>query len=82
MVCKKCGSEDVRVEVVTETSLREKKHGALYWICVGWWLKPLLWICFTMPMLIISIFKPKKYKTKTTSKKICVCQKCGKSWSL
>lgn len=80
MRCPKCGSENVTVQVVTEQELKEKKHGALYWICIGWWFKPLMWIFFTMPMLIIAIFKPTKYKTKTHTKKMAVCNTCGKSW--
>lgn len=36
MKCPKCGFENVTVQVVTEQELKEKKHGALYWICVGW----------------------------------------------
>ena len=82
MKCPKCGSENVSVQVVTETKLKEKKHGVLYWIFVGWWLKPLLWFFLTLPMLIIAIFKPKKYETKTSTKKIAVCSSCGKSWSV
>lgn len=80
MRCPKCGSENVTVQVVTEQELKEKKHGALYWICIGWWFKPLMWIFFTMPMLIIAIFNPTKYKTKTHTKKMAVCNNCGKSW--
>ena len=41
MVCKKCGSQNVTVQVVTETKVKEKKHGILWWICVGWWIPPL-----------------------------------------
>lgn len=82
MKCPKCGSEDVTVQVVTEQELKEKKHGALYWICVGWWLKPILWLFLTLPMLIVSIFKPKKYKTVNHTKKIAVCNNCGKSWKV
>lgn len=82
MVCKKCGSENVTVEVTTETQLKEKKHGILYWICIGWWLKPILWFFLTLPMLIIAIFKPKKYKTETKTKKIAVCHSCGNTWKI
>lgn len=80
MVCSKCGSENVTVQMVTETELKQKKHGILYWICIGWWLKPILWIVFTLPMLVIAIFKPKNYKTVSHTKKMAVCNNCGKSW--
>lgn len=65
-----------------QLELKEKKHGALYWICVGWWLKPILWLFLTLPMLVVSIFKPKKYKTVNHTKKIAVCNNCGKSWKV
>lgn len=55
MKCSKCGSENVTVQVVTEQELKEKKHGILYWLCIGWWLKPLLWLFLTLPMIIINI---------------------------
>lgn len=82
MKCPKCGSENVAVQVVTETELKEKKHGVIWWICVGWWWIPIKWLVFTLPALIIAIFKPKKYKTKTSSKKVAVCSNCGHSWNV
>ena len=44
MKCPKCGSENVTVQVVNETELKEKKHGFLWWLCVGWYWVPLKWI--------------------------------------
>lgn len=82
MKCPKCGSESVSVQVVTETELKEKKHGVIWWVCVGWWWIPIKWLVFTLPALIIAIFKPKKYKTKTHTKKMAVCNNCGKSWNV
>ena len=82
MVCPKCQSENVSVSVTTETSLKEKKHGALYWVFIGWWLKPILWFCLTLPMLIIKIFKPKNYKLQNKTQKIAICQSCGHSWNV
>lgn len=82
MKCPKCGSENCSVQVVTETELKEKKHGLIWWLCVGWWWIPIKWLVFTLPALIIAIFKPKKYKTKTHTKKIAVCNSCGKSWNV
>ena len=80
MVCKICGSQNVTVQVVTETKVKEKKHGILWWICVGWWWIPIKWLVFTLPALLIALFKPKKYKTVSHSKKMAVCNNCGKSW--
>ena len=80
MRCPKCGSENVTVQVVTETELKEKKHGIIWWCCVGWYWIPFKWLFLTLPALLVKLFAPKKYKTKTHTKKIAVCNSCGKSW--
>ncbi len=80
MKCKKCGSENVNVQVVTETKLKTKHHGIIYWLLIGWWLKPILWFFLTIPMLIIAIFRPKKQKLKQKQKSMSVCQSCGYKW--
>lgn len=67
----KCKSENVWVQLLSETELKRKHHGLLYWLLIGWWLQPLLWIFFTLPMLIITIFRPGKYQTRTVHKKRC-----------
>jgi hypothetical protein len=68
--------------MVTETNLKEKKHGVIWWLCVGWWWLPIKWLVFTLPALLIALFKPKKYKTETRTKKMAVCNNCGKSWKV
>lgn len=79
MKCPKCASENVNVQMVTETKLK-KKHSVVYWLLIGWWLEPIMWLFFFLPMLIIKIFKPKNYKTKSTHKSMCVCQSCSHTW--
>ncbi len=81
MQCPKCGSENVNVQVVSETHLLTKHHGVVYWLLVGWWWIPLKWIFLTVPALIVKIFRPKKYKTKTKHISKCVCQNCGNTWN-
>lgn len=76
MTCRKCGSNNVNVTMLSE--IRRKKKGFLYWLLIGIWLEPILWIFLTLPMLIFKIFKPSKYKSKVT--KHTVCQNCGHSW--
>lgn len=78
MVCKKCNSTNVNVQLLSET--RKKKKGALYWILIGWWFELFMWLFLTLPWLIIKIFKPDKYKNKVTKR--AVCQDCGFSWEL
>lgn len=80
MKCPVCGSENVTVQIVTETELKNKHHGVVWWLCIGWWLVPIWWLCFTIPALIIKIFAPKKQKLKQHQKSIRVCQNCGHKW--
>jgi hypothetical protein len=81
MTCPKCKGENVNIDVKIETKLK-KKHSVMYWLFIGWWLNPLLWIFLTMPMLIVKIFKPKNYTTKTIEHKMCICQSCGYKWEI
>lgn len=83
MVCPKCGSENVNVQMVTETHLKKKGKGIVWWLTVGWWwwiVEMFLWLFLTLPRLIVAIFKPKNHKIKTTHKSMCVCQNCGNHW--
>ena len=78
MKFKKCGSNNVNIQAVSE--IKKKHHGIIYWIFIGWWLELLMWCFLTLPWLIIKIFKPSKYKTKTH--KEAICQDCGYSWKI
>ena len=64
MLCKKCHSDRIHFTTVNQVHLKNKHHGVIYWLFLGWWLKPLLWFLFTIPMLIIKIFRPRKYRTR------------------
>jgi len=78
MVCSKCGSNNVNVQAVTR--VKSKKHGLLYWMFIGCWLEPIMWLIFTLPWLFIKIFKPKKVTSKV--QKMAICQECGHSWKV
>lgn len=80
MKCPKCGSENVTVQMVSETNLKTKHRSVLWWIFVGWWWLPIKWFFLTVPALIVKLFRPKRYKTTTTHKSMCVCQNCGYHW--
>lgn len=80
MTCPKCKSENVNAQMVTDTQLKQKRHGVIYWIFIGWWLQPILWLVFFFPKLFIAIFAPKKYKLKQQHKAMWVCQNCGHTW--
>lgn len=82
MVCPKCQSTNVNVQVVNEMELKKKHKSVAYWIFVGWWLQPILWLFLTLPMLIIRLFGHKKQKIKNTQKTVCICQNCGNRWEI
>lgn len=77
MKCNKCGSENVRVEVVNEQELKKKKHGWKYWLLFGWLGDIFLWMFFFLPRLIFMLFRPKRYKMENKQKSVAICQECG-----
>lgn len=77
MICPKCGSEKVTVEIATDTTLKTKKRSLAWWIFVGWWWLPFKWFFFFLPALIVKILSPKKYVLHTEHRSVCICQKCG-----
>lgn len=80
MKCPKCGSENINVQMVTDTKLVKKHHGIIWWLLVGWWWIPVKWLCFTFPALIVKIFAPKRQQLKQEHVSMCVCQNCGHHW--
>lgn len=80
MNCPKCGGNHVNVQMVQDMQLKTKHRSIVYWIFVGWWWVPIKWLFFTVPALIIAIFKPKKQKIVTKNVKMFVCQDCGYDW--
>ena len=80
MVCPKCGSANVNVQMVSDTHSKNQYHGCLWWLFVGWWWTFVKWVFLTLPALIFAIFVPRRKKIVTTHKKMCVCQNCGHSW--
>ena len=77
MVCPKCGSNDVNVQVVQETQLTDKHHGIFWWLFIGWWWLPLKWLFFTLPALIVKIFAPKRKKLKQNTKNLLMEHRGG-----
>lgn len=81
MVCPKCGSNNVSIQVINQSHLVTKHHGCLWWLFVGWWWIPFKWLVFTLPAIICKIFGiGKRQKIKNTTYKSAVCQNCGYSW--
>lgn len=81
MKCPKCGSENVTVQAVTETKLVTKHHSFIWWCLVGCWWVPVKWCFFALPALIVKLFRPSRYKTKSKHISKCVCQNCGHMWN-
>ena len=81
ITCPKCGSNNVNVQVVSESQLVTKHHGIIWWLLIGWWWIFIKWLVFTIPALLAAIFIGKRKKMKTVTKKVNVCQNCGHSWN-
>ena len=79
MKCIKCSSENVNIQAVTITK-SSSHHSLVYWVCVGWWLEPIVWICLFLPKLVYELFKPNRIKSKTHSE--AICQNCGYRWKV
>lgn len=82
MNCPKCDSNNIKIDIVVKHQVKRKRKSLLYWLFIGWFVEPLLWIFLTMPKLIYELFKPKKYNVKTQAEKIAVCQNCGHTWKV
>ncbi len=82
MLCPKCGSSSVNIQVINETILKNKHHGILWWLFIGWWWVPVKWIFLTIPALLAKIFIPKRQKAVNRTIKKAVCQNCGYTWDI
>lgn len=104
MRCPKCHSEDIdmqlqqenlggRTVTKTRSKYREKGHGLLWWLFIGWWwwiVDLFLWICLFPIRFVAQLFKRKKYvgsstsvsstKNKVTYRTVCLCKSCGHHW--
>ena len=97
-ICPKCGSNNVSYQVAQTGSIGgiihniggEKRHGVLYWLCVGWWWKPLeLFFRWMLMICTFGILGRKKNKgingktisaSKNINRTMAVCQNCGHTW--
>ena len=81
MVCPKCNSENVNVQI-EQVSSKTKKHGNGCGGIVNNTARAATAVC-TLGMSNL-VWKKSKGGEKTTveNKKVCVCQNCGHSWDL
>lgn len=82
MVCPKCNSSNVSVQVVNEVKLKNAHHSIWWWIFIGFWWIPIKWLCFTLFALIVKIFSHKKQKAVNKTVKKAICQDCGNTWNI
>jgi Zn finger protein HypA/HybF involved in hydrogenase expression len=80
MVCPRCQSANVNVQIATSTRLKNRGRGCVWWLLIGWWLEAFLWIFLTLPRLLIALFAPKRQKVVQKHVSMCVCQNCGYNW--
>lgn len=81
MNCPRCGSERTHAQVVTETKLIDQHHGIIWWVLIGWWWLVIKWFVFTVPALLVAIFKPKRRQVKQKHRTKMVCDDCGHTWN-
>ena len=81
MVCPKCNSENVNVQI-EQVSSKTRKHGNGFGGIVNNTARAATAVC-TLGMSNL-VWKKSKGGEKTTveNKKVCVCQNCGHSWDL
>ena len=81
MVCPKCNSENVNVQI-EQVSSKTKKHGNGFGGIVNNTARAATAVC-TLGMSNL-VWKKSKGGEKTTveNKKVCVWQNCGHSWDL
>ena len=72
--CPRCGGM-MNFQATTYARNRSR-HGVLYWLLIGWWLHPLLWIFLTVPMLLWRIIAPNRRQVACTAT-VAVCQQGG-----
>lgn len=77
MICRRCRSNNVNVQAVTET--KTKRRGIFYWL-FGWIIDLMLWIFLTVPRLLVALFGSRRVVSKTTTQ--AICQSCGHRWKV
>lgn len=96
MNCPKCGSENILIQREQTASLGagtnkvvieepKKSKGCIYWILIGWWWRPICFVCFGWIKPLIGGKKRSGlnlHANKTFNSTVAVCQDCGHSWKI
>ena len=80
MNCPKCNCPNVSINTVSEVK-EKKKRSLLYWLFIGLWLEPLMWLLFGFWKLLFELFR-KKTVVKSKTVTYATCQNCGYRWKV
>lgn len=77
MKCKKCSSENIKIDYVEVSSLTKTNHTSLVRK-----LARLTFIIATCGLWLLISKRKENSRTKVKNQKKCMCQNCGYSWSI
>lgn len=77
MKCKKCGSENVTVQMISENASTRTNHTSILRV----FGRMILIVC-TCGLWIFVPKRKENGKTKFKNKKQAICQDCGHSWNI
>ncbi|PNX51339.1 MAG: hypothetical protein BV456_03565 [Thermoplasmata archaeon M8B2D] len=77
MQCKKCGSENVTIQFINESSTVKTNH-----ISILRKLGRMTLIIFTLGFWLLISKRKENGKIKTKNQKQAICQDCGYSWKV
>lgn len=64
----------------------KKSRGCLYWLCIGWWLKPMYWLTIGWWWGLLFGGRTKSglnfNASKSVNRTMAICQNCGYSWKV
>ena len=95
-ICPKCSSDNITFQREQSANIgaqqnkvvimdAKEKKGCIYWLCIGWWWRPIRFICYGW---FKDLFSRKKKGginlgiNKTINHTVAICQNCGNSWKV
>lgn len=95
MNCPKCNSDNIFIQQIQTGSVGmsqnkvvivqpKKSKGCMYWLIIGWWLEPIIFLSFGWIKLLFGGSKKSGINlnaNKNLTKTVCTCQSCGHSWN-
>ena len=97
MVCPRCQSQVVSIQNIQTGSIgaaqntvviqpARRSHGCLCWLMIGWWWKPIWFICVGWWWRLLFGGRRKGgvnfSANKIINKKVAICQSCGFQWNV